>query len=125
MKKILLPIKPQYAHAILEGKKTVEYRKCTPKNSNKGAVVIYSSSPECQVIGEFYYDGILSMSPKEMWNATSERGCIAKADFDKYFEDREIAYAFNIVGVTRYDEPRTLADYDIAKAPQLWVNLER
>lgn len=120
MGRILLPIKPQYAHAILEGQKTVEYRKVRPKDNN-GVVIIYSSSPERQVIGEFSYDGIIALSPEELWNVTKDKGCIAKADYDKYFNGKTIGYAFNIVSVTRYDEPKTLEDYGIVRAPQLWV----
>lgn len=122
MGRILLPIKPQYAHAIIEGRKTVEYRKVRPKDNN-GVVIIYSSSPECKVIGEFSYDGILALPPEELWNSTHDRGCIEKKDYDKYYNGKTIGYAFNIVSSTVYDEPKILADYGIERAPQLWVRV--
>ena len=52
----LMSIHPRYAHAILEGRKTVEFRK-RPLAEDVTHVVIYSTVPDRAVIGYFTVDG--------------------------------------------------------------------
>lgn len=124
MRKILLSIKPYYAHAILNGSKTVEYRKVVPKEGLSGIAYIYSSSPEKKVIGEFKYKNILSMPPKILWEETKERGGIDQEFFDSYFQERNTAYAFDIESVLVYKTPKSLYDLNIKQAPQSWMYVD-
>lgn len=124
MRKILLSIKPCFAHAILAGKKTIEYRKVVPKGVQYGIAYIYSSSPEKKIIGEFKYKSILAMHPEKLWEITKGKGGIEKDFFTSYFKDKNIAYAFEIENVKKYDSPKLLNDLGIKQAPQSWMYIE-
>lgn len=58
MSKILLSIKPEYAHKILEGTKKYEFRKHLPKKKIE-KIIIYSTAPDGSVIGEFAWYGVI------------------------------------------------------------------
>lgn len=123
MKKILLSIKPEYAHAIIEGRKKVEYRKIVPKHLDQGIAVIYSSSPEKMVIGEFVFNRIIELPPDELWETTKNLGCVEKSFFDSYFETKRIGFAFEVSKVVKYSTPITLSEMSIKTAPQSWMYL--
>lgn len=121
MTNILMSIKPKYAHAILEGKKKVEYRRIVPKgNDEYGVVYVYSSLPDGKVIGEFGYDSIVSLPVDELWDKTKDVGYIEKADFDRYFNGKKDGHAFNVTCAVHYSEPKSLKDFGLSRPPQSW-----
>ena len=61
------------------------------------------------------------MSPEELWKETHKESGITKKFFNKYFKDREVAYAYKLGKINVYDEPKTLLDYGIKAAPQSFV----
>ena len=64
---VILSIKPEYAKAIMSGKKRVEFRrKIFKRPVNK--VYVYSSSPVKKIIGFFIIDSIIEDSPLRLWN---------------------------------------------------------
>ena len=124
MKKILLSIKPEFAHAILNGTKKVEFRKRMPLSLNEGCVLIYSSFPEKKIIGEFRFSKILCETPEVLWRMTSRDGGISKNFFDKYFLGKDKAFAFYIDKVTRFENPYDLKDFGVTRAPQSFQYIE-
>lgn len=42
----------------------------------------------------------------------------------RYFQDRDTAYAIQLGELTRFDTPRTLADYQVKAAPQSFVYIQ-
>lgn len=59
MKAVLLSIKPEFTHKIFDGTKKYEFRKKVFKDENIRKVIVYASSPEKKVLGEFDIDRIL------------------------------------------------------------------
>lgn len=59
MCKVLMSIKLKYATQILNGAKTVEYRKNRFRRQNVEAIVIYAISPIMKIIGEVKLVGML------------------------------------------------------------------
>ena len=98
--KILLSIKPEYVEKIFNGTKTYEYRKCPFKQTDIRTVVVYSTLPVGQLVGEFEIDGVISDEPVALWETTQHGAGIDADFFDAYFEGRASAVAFKI-GVTR------------------------
>ena len=93
MKAVLLSIKPEFAHKIFDGTKKYEFRKQIFKDSSVKKVIVYSSSPEQKVIGEFKIDTILSDTPSAIWLQTRDYSGISQAFYDEYFRGRQNAYA--------------------------------
>lgn len=81
---------------------------------SNGIVVIYASSPIKKIIGDFYYEEILSMNPNILWEKTEMISGVNKSFFDEYFKDKDLANAFIIKEVIRYDTPKSLSDYGVA-----------
>lgn len=124
MSKILLSIKPKYVKRILEGTKKVEYRKVIPKCNDITHIIIYASSPICQVVAEVIVSNILSDIPSILWERTFRIGGISKDEYCTYFRNHEIAHAFMIKKVNIFTPYRNLIDYGIKRPPQNFVYIK-
>jgi predicted transcriptional regulator len=117
--RLLLSIKPKFAHAILDGEKRFEFRRALFRREGIERVVIYASSPEQKVVGEFLIEDILSLAPDSLWRCTRAYAGIDKTYFDRYFAERTQAHAIKICTPMRYREPLDLGKhFGIARPPQ-------
>jgi predicted transcriptional regulator len=87
----LMAIHPEYAEAILDGTKTVEFRKRALAHDVL-EVWIYATSPISRVVGRFFVDEVVDGTPAEIWRAYGSQGCISKQDYCKYYRFSERAY---------------------------------
>lgn len=116
--KVLLSIKPEFAHKIFNGEKKFEYRKSIFKQK-VDTVVVYSTMPEGRIIGEFKIDGIIETNPDLLWNETKEFSGITYDFFSTYFNKRENAYAIKVGELTKYKKPINPKEkYENFTAPQ-------
>ncbi|MCD7948833.1 MAG: ASCH domain-containing protein [Erysipelotrichaceae bacterium] len=122
MKQVLMSIKPQYVKQIIDGTKTIEYRK-TRFHQNVDSIIIYASSPIKKVIGEVELLDTLVDSPSKIWDQTYLHGGCTKDEFDAYYKGKDKAIAYVLGNVTLYDNPKTLVDYGIYYYPQSYVYL--
>jgi predicted transcriptional regulator len=102
---VLISIKPQFVQKILSGIKKYEYRKKVFKKTNIDKVYIYASSPNKKIVGFFNYSGYLEGTPLEIWNKTKNYSGIKKVEYDEYFINKDKAIAFNIEGLTIFNNP--------------------
>jgi predicted transcriptional regulator len=72
--RVLLSVKPQFAEAILAGRKTFEFRRALFRRPDIETVVLYASSPTCKVVGEFTIDEVLSLALDALWETTGKAG---------------------------------------------------
>lgn len=124
MKAILLSIKPECAHKIFEGSKKFEFRKQVFKDTSVKKVIVYSSSPEQKVIGEFEIETILNDTPNNIWIQTKLYSGISQEFYDEYFEGRDRAYAIKVGPTKMYRKQKTLADFNVQFAPQSFAYVE-
>lgn len=124
MKAVLLSIKPEFAHKIFEGSKKFEFRKQVFKDTSVKKVIVYSSSPEQKVIGEFEIETILSDTPNNIWIQTKLYSGISQEFYDGYFKGRDNAYAIKVASTKKYSKQKTLADYNVQSAPQSFAYVE-
>lgn len=102
---IFLPIKPDYAFAIKNGEKKVEFRKVPFRNRTTNKCVVYASSPYKKIIGYFCFEQIDEGSPSKIWEKYKSIGCIQKSDFDKYYQGTRKAYAIKISNFVASEKP--------------------
>ncbi len=121
-KKILISINPEHVENIIKGIKKYEYRKIAAKQ-DISSIIIYETTPIKRVVAEAEIIDVLELPPEELWELTKHESGINKKFFDKYFKDREIAYAYKLGEIKVYDEPKLLMDYGIKAAPQSFVYL--
>lgn len=106
---VIFSIKPQYSSQILQGVKTVELRRKVPNRlSEGGRIVIYSSSPERQIVAIATVQKIDSGKPKSIWAHVKSVAGISKESFFEYFDSRDEAFAITLSEVKPLAEPMNL-----------------
>lgn len=119
----LFSIKPQYAHAILDGSKEVEFRR-TSLAPDVSHVVIYATSPIKKVIGTFEVAGVERALPEALWRTYRSVGAIARDDYTGYFEGTDTAYAIKVRSPQQLLHPLDLSDLSPGlRAPQSYQYL--
>jgi predicted transcriptional regulator len=116
----LLSIKKPYADAIFRGEKLFEFRRSVFRKA-VDVVIVYVTSPTCQVAGEFDVSDVISESVEDLWNRTSDHAGIDREGFFSYFEGCEVAHAIVIGKVRKYREPLDLGETFGIRAPQSFV----
>jgi predicted transcriptional regulator len=90
----LFSIKPQYAHQILSGNKTVELRRRFTASTAAGSfAIIYSTSPERAIVGCARIKGVQRLRVATIKSLYLEEACILAADFREYFRGVRFGYA--------------------------------
>lgn len=117
-----MSIKPQYVKQILLGKKKYEFRKRLANQECK-KIIIYSTSPEKQIVGEVKVTGTIEMAPSTLWEKTKKDAGISRKKYREYFKDCSRAYAYELGEVTVYSEPIELGKAGVKVAPQSFVYL--
>ncbi len=120
---ILLSINPVHVENIMNGTKRYEFRKKACKRQID-KILIYSTTPIMKVVGEAEVEDILIDNPEIIWKKTEKKSGIDKTFFDQYYEHRELAVAYKLKNVIKYEEPRELKDYGITNAPQSFQYIE-
>lgn len=122
---VLFSIKPNFAEAILAGRKTFELRRRIFRDDEVRKVVIYASSPVSRVVGEFEIDKVLALEPRALWSATSKGAGVDREFFDRYFSGRSIGFALKVSKPRRFKQPEKLRDYcGLRHPPQSFCYLD-
>lgn len=113
-----MSIRPQYARAIVNGSKTVEFRK-RPLAKDVTHVVIYSTVPDRAVIGVFSIAGQETLPPAKLWDSFAKCGGIDKNSFFEYYGDHECGTGIRVDQVHKLDCALDLrADLGVMHPPQ-------
>ena len=120
MCKVLMSINPEHVNNILSGTKRFEFRKNRCKEK-VDAIIIYSTSPIMQVVGEVEVKGVIVDEPQAVWMKTQVAAGIDKGFFDRYYCGRSRAVAYILGEVTIFSTPKHLEDYGVKSAPQSYV----
>jgi predicted transcriptional regulator len=107
----LLPIHPEYADAILDGMKKVEFRKRVFKKEVR-RILIYACHPVMSLVGYFDVDDITETTPKQAWKEFGDQGCIKKDAYSDYYSDADKAVAIRIRKAVKFDKPVKLSVID-------------
>lgn len=107
---VILSIKPCFVVEIIAGRKTFEFRKTIFKEPVK-TVYVYASSPVCRIVGEFLLGDVLVDKPNVIWLRTHNNAGITKDYFDKYYKNKDLAYALEIKDFRLYKDP--INPYDV------------
>ena len=102
---ILLSLKPVYAEAILSGKKRYEFRRAIFKNPNVKKAYIYATVPVGKIVGAFTIGGVISGTPKKIWQKCRKYGGISSELFFRYYEGCKTAFAIKIQKVQNFLKP--------------------
>ncbi len=122
--KVLLSIKPEYANKIFSGEKKFEFRRRVFKNLEVQTVVVYSTMPVGQIIGEFSIKHIHQDSPKMIWDKTRKFSGVDESFFNDYYDGRDLAFAIEVDNPILYKIPINPKEkYKNFTAPQSFMYL--
>jgi predicted transcriptional regulator len=94
---LLLALKPQWSTMLLEGTKTVEFRRRGPGHAAIGLpVLLYASAPISAIVGHGMMLGCFRAAPAELWDRYADRGGIEKPDFEAYFAGVSVGEALEL-----------------------------
>jgi predicted transcriptional regulator len=113
----LLSLHPEWAQAILDGRKTVEFRRSVPVH-DVSHVVIYATKPVGQVVGYFKVASVVSGSPTSLWMRFGAQGAISRTRFRSYFRSKSTGYAIEVGEVVRLKRPVDLEHVADVRPPQ-------
>ena len=120
---VLLSIRPEYAEALINSTKRVEFRR-TRFSRNVAFVVIYATQPVGKVVGWFEVDGIEASTPKDLWIRFQDCGGISEAQFQDYYTGTETGYAIRVRCAQRLPKAKQLKSVSgLEKAPQSFAYL--
>ena len=121
--KILFSINPEHVNNILSGRKRVEYRK-TKCQRQVDTVLIYSTAPVKQVVAQAHLKSILVDAPENIWELTKDKSGISHKFFSDYFASKKYAVAYELEGIEKFAEPRSLKDFGLHYVPQSFAYVE-
>lgn len=114
---VILSLHPIHANAILEGRKTAEFRRSKiPADAKR--VVIYATAPVQAVLGCATVAGFKQASPATIWRRYREQGNVTKAYFDAYFSGAAQARCYLLESPKRFRQPIALETFGISTPPQ-------
>lgn len=96
---LLLSIRPHFADAIIEGRKTIELRRTRPNISPGTCVLLYASAPRMAVVASARVTSILEDEPANIWRDHQNEVGISAAGFEDYFWGADTAYALRLQNV--------------------------
>lgn len=120
MCKMLLSINPNHVENIFNGVKKYEYRKIKCKK-NVEKILIYSTSPVQRIVGEATIELVIEDSPSNIWKLTEKFSGINKNFYEEYYSGKEIAVAYKLCDIIKYETPKKLEVYGIKMPPQSFM----
>jgi len=112
----LLPIRPPFAQAIIDGRKTVEFRKVKFQRVVTH-IVVYASSPVQKIIGYFEIAGIDQGTPESLWRKYRTVGAIREREYRDYYAGTRSAVAINVGCVRALERPVPLRRLWASRVP--------
>lgn len=103
---VVFSIKPEYCNAIIEGRKTIELRRRFRATTPIGSTAfIYATSPVRALLGLAEIGEVQSCAPCDIWKRYSDRACIAREEFDRYFQGVDSGVAIELKHARRLRRP--------------------
>lgn len=106
---LLISVKPRYARAILEGRKTVEVRRRFPEVPPGTTVVLYSSSPERAVLGTVRLKQTSTVPSDRVWEMHSDAIDIAEDALGEYLDGADDSTLLEVEDPQTWARPVSLA----------------
>ena len=115
---MVFSIRPKYVEAFRTGEKIFEFRTIEPSVKPRERVLIYETAPMSRIVCEAVVWCVLKDRPWQIWAQTYKRG-VSHEEFERYFDEREIAVAVGMVPLRWFDPGIALPDG--MAAPQSWA----
>lgn len=119
----LLSVKPNFADAIIRGKKKYEFRR-NIFSRQVDVVLVYATVPVGRVVAEFDVCSVISETLPTLWKRTQKYAGIDSECFWEYFSGKDFGHAIEIGKVRPYKIPFCPVKEFGIRPPQSFVYLE-
>lgn len=103
-KVVVLSVKPKYAELILNGTKTVEFRRAWAAQ-DVDRIVIYESAPTQRLVGMVSVSTVISDKPTRLWAVCQQYGGgLTKAELMEYFKGKTLGNAVLLKDLVRFTQ---------------------
>ncbi|MBL8877033.1 MAG: hypothetical protein JNM86_14660 [Phycisphaerae bacterium] len=102
---IVLSVRPQYAAAIEDGTKQVEFRKKFSRSAANTSALIYATSPVQEFRASVSIADVIHDSPASLWARFGHLAGCTKEAFDRYFAGSTQGVALPLANVCRLPTP--------------------
>lgn len=107
----LMSLHPVHAHNMLDGGKTIEWRRRWPNVVQPGdRLVIYATAPVSAMVGEVQVAAVHRGAPEALWARHQAAGMVDESLFRRYMGDLAQAVAVEVAHPQRWAQPVTLDD---------------
>lgn len=118
---ILLSIRPEYASAVIVGRKKFEYRRCKVGIREGDFVLLYESAPKCRIVGAFTAGRIVVGVPSDL--LTLEPDQEIRDRVAQYLNGARIASAIEIKAIKVHPVGMPLSVVELRHPPQSYCFL--
>ena len=121
---VLMSIRPAFALLIMDGSKTVEFRK-RPFHEDVRDVIVYASRPISAVVGRFRVASIDVDVKTNLWQRYGVNGAVKRDWFRHYYRNSSTGVAIKVGDVRPLAHPMPLKALGIdAKPPQSFMYVD-
>ncbi len=100
---LFLPIRPEPAIAILQGRKKWELRTKRPAIDSGDVVVLYATAPLKAVVGSFIAGEVISGAPRAVWAAVRGEVTSTRGRYFESFGAAQVVHAIQVRSPRRID----------------------
>jgi predicted transcriptional regulator len=110
MNTILLSVRPPFARAIMAGTKTAEVRRRFPYQPVGSTVLIYSTTPDCAILGSVQLDSIDHPETRDVWRLYKDKIKIDQSALDQYLDEASFAAILHVSSPVHWPVPVPLKE---------------
>ena len=110
-------IKKEYCLNLLNGRSMWEYRRRKNQIRAGDKIILYATSPDKELIGEFIVGQIIIGSAEEVWQKTKSEVCYKFDEVVSYLKSGDYPIAFKVNGSKKYEKPISLLKIPFFKPP--------
>ena len=130
VKSYVMSIKKEYGLNLLNRNSMWEYRRRKSKIKTGDKIILYATSPDKELIGEFIVGKIITGSANEIWEKTKEDICYQEDEVVSYLKSGDFLIAFKVTKPKKYQQaidkhklPSSRPPMSYCKAPEELLSL--
>jgi len=118
-----MSIKKEYGLNLLESKALWEYRRRKSRINVGDKIILYATSPNNELIGEFVVGEVISGSPEELWERTRNDVCYQEDEVTSYLKSGNFPIAFKVNSPKKYSQAISTSKIPSFKPPMSYCKV--
>jgi predicted transcriptional regulator len=106
---VVLSVHEERAHAIMDGRKTVELRKRFSERWIGRCASVYAARGTGCLLGKVIIEDVIKAKPAEIWERFNQKLHCSRSEFNRYAGERAFLYAIRLSNPQPYEAPIPLS----------------